>query len=134
MNATMKNSGAKRKRPAAGLLPAGSLLENGPEAGRTRQRQVCGELLDRWVPLATSEALALRSEGRGGPVIDEDPFEAGLKAGAFVLKVLERLARLDGLDAAEKKEITLGDNRATPLELAERVKAVTPLLQRRVGG
>ena len=97
------------------------------KAGRTRQRAVCGQLLERWVPLATAETLALRSEGRAGPVIDEEPFEAGLKAGAFVLKVLERLARLDGLDAVETKEPSV-KRFADPVELAERIKSVSPLL------
>lgn len=97
------------------------------EECRGRQREVCALLLERWVPLATAAELALRKEGRSGPVIDEEPFEAGLKAGAFVLKVLERLARLDGLDAAEKREVMLTEL-ADPLELARRVKAVSPIL------
>jgi hypothetical protein len=103
------------------------------EEGRARQRQVCAELLERWVPLATAEALALRKETRGKPIIDEEPLEAGLKAGAFVLKVLERLAKLDGLDAAEKREVTLTET-ADPLELARRVQAVSPVLAGRLNG
>jgi len=107
----------------------------GAEAGDdrcARQREVCVRLLERWVPLATAAELALRKEGRSGPVIDEEPFEAGLKAGAFVLKVLERLARLDGLDAAEKREAALVEP-ADPLELARRVRAVSPVLAAKLG-
>lgn len=98
---------------------------------RARQREVCHELLGRWVPLATSEALAIEKEVRGKAVLDEEPVETGLKAGAFVLKVLERLARLDGLDAAEKREVTLTEV-ADPLELARRVEAISPLLAERL--
>lgn len=98
---------------------------------RARQRTVCLALLDRWVPIATSEALALRKEGRSGPVIDEEPLEAGLKAGAFVLKLLERLARLDGLDAAEKREVMVREL-VDPVELARRVRVVSPVLAARL--
>ena len=101
------------------------------EERRERQRAVCHALLERWVPVAASAALALRTEGRTGPVIDEEPLEAGLKAGAFVLKVLERLARLDGLDAAEKREVTVTEM-ADPVELARRVRAVSPVLMARL--
>jgi len=101
------------------------------EERRKRQRAVCYALLERWVPVATSAALALRSEGRTGPVIDEEPLEAGLKAGAYVLKVLERLARIDGLDAAEKGELTVREI-ADPMELARRVRAVSPVLTARL--
>ena len=102
------------------------------EERRERQRSVCHQLLERWVPVAASAALALRTEGgRAGPVLDEEPLEAGLKAGAFVLKVLERLARLDGLDAAEKRELTVTEM-ADPVELARRVRAVSPVLMARL--
>ena len=112
---------------------------NGPpasdalEIGRTRQREVCLKLLERWVPLAVADDLAIQKEGRSGPVVDEEPFEAGLKAGAFVLKVLERLARLDGLDAVEKREVTVAEM-ADPVELARRVQVVSPVLTARLGG
>lgn len=98
---------------------------------RERHRRVCIALLERFVPVATAETLALRKEGRSGPVIDEEPLEAGFKAGTFVLKVLERLARLDGLDAAEKRELTVAEL-ADPVELAKRVKAVSPVLMDRL--
>lgn len=101
------------------------------EERRERHRRVCIALLERFVPVATAEALALRKEGRSGPVIDEEPLEAGFKAGAFVLKVLERLARLDGLDAAEMRELTVAEL-ADPVELAKRVKAVSPVLMGRL--
>ena len=101
------------------------------EERRARQRAVCYALLERWVPVAASAALALRTEGRTGPVLDEEPLEAGLKAGAYVLKVLERLARLDGLDAAEKREVTVTEM-ADPVELARRVRAVSPVLMARL--
>lgn len=101
------------------------------EEGRDRQRAVCYEMLERWVPVAASAALAVRSEGRNGPVIDEEPLEAGLKAGSLVLKVLERLARLDGLDVVEKREPTLPEV-ADPVELARRVRVVSPLLVARL--
>ncbi|HWL54717.1 MAG TPA: hypothetical protein VNQ90_19910 [Chthoniobacteraceae bacterium] len=101
------------------------------EERRERQRLVCAELLKKWVPLATSEALALAREVRGKPVIEEEAFETGLKAGAFVLKVLERLARLDGVDAAEKREMVVSEF-ADPLELARRVRAISPLLTARL--
>lgn len=101
------------------------------EERRERQRAVCHQLLERWVPLAASAVLALCKEGRTGPVIDEEPLEAGLKAGAFVLKVLERLARLDGLDAAEKRELSV-TKMADPVELARRVRAVSPVLMARL--
>lgn len=103
----------------------------GAEARREHQRVVCGELLERWVPLATSEALSIEKESRGKSVIEDNAFDAGLKAGAFVLKVLERLARLDGLDAAEKREVTLTET-ADPLELAKRIEQVSPILARRL--
>jgi len=101
------------------------------EARRKHQRAVCLQLLERWVPIATSPNLALCKEGKTGPVIDEEPFEAGLKAGAYVIKVLERLAQLDGLDAAEKRELTVTKT-ADPLELARRVQAVSPILMARL--
>lgn len=121
----MKTPRAKRKSRAKEELP--EIMEE----RRERQRAVCYQLLERWVPLAASATLALRSEGRAGPVIDEEPLEAGLKAGAFVLKVLERLARLDGLDAAEKRELTVM-KMADPVELARRVRAVSPVLTARL--
>lgn len=116
---------AKRKIPASEEPP--EVMEE----RRERQRAVCYQLLERWVPLAASATLALRTEGRTGPVIDAEPLEAGLKAGAFVLKVLERLARLDGLDAAEKRELTVM-KMADPVELARRVRAVSPVLTARL--
>ena len=116
-----------RKRTAAPPPGSPELLED----GRERQRAVCHRLLERWVPVAASEALALQKEGRAGPVIEEEPLEAGLKAGAFVLKVLERLARIDGLDAVEKRELTVTEM-ADPVELAKRVRAVSPVLMARL--
>lgn len=101
------------------------------EDGRTRQREVCMKLLERWVPLAVADDLLLQKEGKSGPVIEEEPFEAGLKAGAFVLKVLERMARLDGLDAVERREVTVSEM-ADPVELARRVQVVSPVLAARL--
>ena len=121
----MKTRRAKRKIPASEEFP--EVMEE----RRERQRVVCYKLLERWAPLAASATRALRSEGRAGPVIDEEPLEAGLKAGAFVLKVLERLARIDGLDAAEKRELTV-TKMADPVELARRVRAVSPVLTARL--
>jgi len=112
---------------ADGVQAAGECLEE----GQRRQRVVCEQLLERWVPLATAEELALRKEGRSGPVIDTEPFDAGLKAGAFVLKVLERLARLDALDTPERKEVKT-TKLADPLELARRVEVVSPMLVARL--
>lgn len=100
------------------------------EQRRQRQRDVCAQMLERWVPIASPE-LAVRREGRSGPVIDEAAMEDGLKAGAIVLKLLERLAKLDGLDAAEKREVTVRRT-ADPLELARRVQAVSPILMARL--
>ena len=100
------------------------------EQRRQRQREICAQLLERWVPIA-AVGLALRHEGRGGPVIDEEPLEAGLKAGAYVLKLLERLAKLDGLDAAEKRELTV-TKLADPVELARRIRSVSPVLMERL--
>ena len=117
-----RNPAKRTKSP-----PASETLEE----RRERQRAVCYALLERWVPVAASAALTLRSEGRTGPVLDEEPLEAGLKAGAYVLKVLERLARLDGLDAAEKRELTVTEM-ADPVELARRVRAVSPVLVARL--
>lgn len=102
-----------------------------PEERRALQRQVCHDLLERWVPLATSEAFAIAKETRGKTVIEDEPVDTGLKAGAFVLKVLERIARLDGLDAAEKRELTVTET-ADPVELARRVEAVSPILAQRL--
>ena len=103
------------------------------EGARARQREVCRKLLERWLPLAVADELALRKEGRSGPVIDDDPFEAGLKAGGFVLKVLERLARLDGLDSSEKHDPGASEM-ADPVELARRVQVVSPVLAARLEG
>lgn len=97
------------------------------EERRDQQREVCWKLLNRWVPVAATEKLAVQKEGRTGLLIDEEPLEAGLKAAATVLKLLERLAKLDGLDAAEKRELTVTEP-ADPEELARRVQAVSPLL------
>jgi len=94
---------------------------------RERQRAACLKLLDRWLPIAATETLAIRKEGRAGPVIDEEPLEAALKAGAFILKLLERLSRLDGLDAPEKQDSALS-KMADPVELARRVRIVSPIL------
>ena len=121
----MKSPRAKKRASASQDTPAEL------EARRERQRAVCYQLLDRWVPVATSATLAIRSEGRAGPVIDEEPMEAGLKAGAYVVKILERLARLDGLDAAEKQEMTVTEM-ADPVELARRVRVVSPILMARL--
>jgi len=101
------------------------------EEGRARQREVCMQLLERWVPLAIAANLLLQRESKSGPVIEEEPFEAGLKAGAFVLKVLERLSRLDGLDAVERREVTVSET-ADPVELARRVHVVSPVLAARL--
>ena len=114
--------------PATAFKPQGTTAL---EDGRARQREVCLSLLERWVPLAVAADLLLQKEGKSGPVIDEEPFEAGLKAGAFVIKVLERLARLDGLDAVEKREVTVGEM-ADPVELARRVQVVSPVLAARL--
>jgi len=119
----MKPQRTKKAR----MMAAPELLDQRKE----RQRTVCHQLLDRLVPVAASEALALRKEGRTGPVIDEEPLEAALKAGALVLKLLERLARLDGLDAAEKRELTVTET-ADPVELARRVRTVSPVLMARL--
>jgi hypothetical protein len=100
---------------------------NPTDERREQQRTVCFKLLERWVPVAASADLAVREQGRSGPIIDEEPLEAGLKAAGLVLKLLERLARLDGLDAAEKRELTLTEM-ADPVELARRVHTVSPLL------
>ena len=88
--------------------------KKGEMDGRERQRAVCYQLLERWVPAAASE-----------------PVEEGLKAATLVLKILERLARLDGLDAAEKRELTVTEL-ADPVELARRVRVVSPLLMARI--
>ncbi len=101
------------------------------ERGIARQREVCTELLSRWVPLATAETLELRKEGRSGPVVEADDFDAGLKASALVLKVLERLSRLDGLDAAEKRE-TAPAKSVSHGELARRVQLTLPILSARL--
>jgi|GEM_PF-2155855 len=118
-----------RHTPRRKAEPPGS--EAGLEESRTRQRAICAALLEKWVPLATAEALAVQGESRGKPVLEEEAFETGLKAGAFVLKVLERLARLDGLDAAERKEVTVSEF-ADPLELARRIRVVSPVLLARL--
>lgn len=126
---------AEEEKPVAARrrrrLPYSSRPPQTQEERRERQRLVCAELLKKWVPLATSEALALAREVRGKPVIEEEALETGLKAGAFVLKVLERLARLDGIDAAEKREMVVSEF-ADPLELARRVRAISPLLTARL--
>ena len=101
------------------------------EVRRARQRAVCHELLKRWVPVAASEALAVSKKGRNGEIIDEEPLEAGLKAGALVLKLLERLSKLDGLDTEEKPEPVTGE-RVDLVELARRVKTVSPVLAARL--
>jgi hypothetical protein len=101
------------------------------EKRRERQRKVCAQLLERWVPVAASADLAVREEGRSGPIINEEPLEAGLKAAGIVLKLLERLAKLDGLDAVEKRELTVTQT-ADPVELARRVRAVSPILMARL--
>ncbi len=119
-----------KKRPTK-RLPKREVPQKLLEERRERQRAVCLALLERWVPVAASAALKLRTEGKTGPVIDEDTLEAGLKAGGFVLKVLERLARIDGLDVAEKREVTLTET-ADPAELARRVRVVSPVLMARL--
>ncbi len=100
------------------------------EERRQRQREVCWRALDRWEPIASPE-LAVLKEGRAGPVIEEAALESGLKAAGIVLKLLERLAKLDGLDAAEKREVTVRRT-ADPLELTRRVQAVSPILMARL--
>lgn len=111
--------------------PASSRSSARVEKLRERQRDACLKLLDRWLPIAATETLAIRKEGRAGLVIDEEPLEAALKAGAFILKLLERLSRLDGLDAPEKQDITLS-KMADPVELARRVRIVSPILMARL--
>ena len=59
------------------------------------------------------------------PVAQESSDE-GLKAGAFVLKLLERLAQIDGLDMPEEPEQVDFE------ELARRVEAVSPVLMARL--
>lgn len=98
---------------------------------REGQRAACLSLLERWLPIAGSEELAVRKKGREGFVIDEAPLESALKAGAYVLKLMERLAKLEGLDASEKRDSTRTEM-ADPEELERRVEAVRPVLMARM--
>ena len=116
----------RKKSAPHSAKAAKSAARDAQEQRRQRQRDVCAQLLEHWVPIASPE-LAVRKEGRNGPVIEENALEEGLKAGAIVLKLLERLAKLDGLDAAEKREVTVRRT-ADPLELARRVQTVSPIL------
>ena len=97
------------------------------EAARALHQALCEEMLLRWAPLATSQNWVLEKESRGKTVLEEEPLEMGLKVGAFVLKVMERWARLDGLDASEKRDVSVSDV-ADPEEVARRVEAVRPQL------
>jgi len=87
-------------------------------------------LLESWLPIATFQALANAEEKAGDPN-REKALDSGLKAGAFILKILERLARLDGLDAADREETPTNDF-TDPLELARRVQVVSPVLMARL--
>jgi hypothetical protein len=113
------------------MEPVGNFLEG----ARAQQREVCLRLLERWLPLALAEAMAVEREGRSGPVIEEEAFESGLKAGAFGLKLLERLSKRDGLDADDAAAASpKGRTTADPVELARRVEAVSPLLAAKLHG
>ena len=102
------------------------------EQRRERQRDACVQLLESWLPIATLQALA-NSDVKSTEPNREKALESGLKAGAFVLKLLERLARLDGLDAADKGDAPANEL-ADPLELARRVQVVSPVLMARLRG
>ena len=95
------------------------------------QRVICYRLLESWMPVAASAAPEADAEGH--PIRKEDQMEEGLKAGAFVLKVLERLARLDGFDKTDLGEQT-DRHWANPSELAQRVQVASPVLLARLSG
>lgn len=97
------------------------------EAARALHQALCEEMLLRWAPLVTSQDWMVEKEQRGKTVLEEEPLEMGLKVGAFVLKVMERWARLDGLDAAEKRDVSVSEV-ADPAEVARRIEAVRPQL------
>lgn len=86
------------------------------------------KLLVRWFPLAVSEQLIFsKTDRKGNQVLVEDDFEAGLKAVAAVLKIMERRAKLLGLDALGISEMR--ENTEISLEqLAAQLQERTPLL------
>lgn len=87
------------------------------ELYRRRQRRVCEQLQAKFLPLATADTAC---------------FEVAAKAAVIVLKVQERLARLDGLDAAEKAQVSITTAPALTLEeIAARAQTVSPLLMAR---
>jgi len=101
------------------------------EEARALHQALCEEMLLRWAPLVTSQNWVLEKESRGKTVLEEEPLEMGLKVGAFVLKVMERWARLDGLDAAEKRDVSVSEV-ADPAEVARRIEAVRPQLMQQL--
>ena len=97
---------------------------------RALQRDACVQLLESWLPVA---AIKNPATGSSGNLPDKETLDSGLKAGAFVLKLLERLARLDGLDATDDPEPPKSE-KVDPLELARRVQVVSPVLMARLRG
>ena len=88
-------------------------------------RNLCCRMLEAWGPLATGRGWTLARDGKTGQVLNEEPLDMGLKAGVFVLKVMEQMLRLDGAEVAEQEGAR---ELADPAELARRVEAVLPLL------
>lgn len=79
------------------------------ETLRDIERERLSLLFNRWLPIATAEALEVSHEietNRGMQHIEMPDYIAGTKAGELVLKISARLSALDGLDAPIKQEVS----------------------------
>ncbi|MFH1066421.1 MAG: hypothetical protein V1746_00720 [bacterium] len=80
-------------------------------------------LLTRWYPVAVAGSFFADDDEKN---VEEDDLDVGVKAAALTLKIIERLAKLLGLDALETPETGGGE---TPLEQwSLRTEVKSPLL------
>lgn len=84
----------------------------------------CNEMLKVWMPLALSRDLdvSMETDGDGGTPkhIEMPSYKAGTKAAEIVIKIMDRKAKLLGLDAPQRVEgvhVHIKDNR-TPEQVA----------------
>jgi hypothetical protein len=78
-------------------------------------------MLNEWRPFAKPATTVAVQEGKAP---QKDAFDNALKAGQFVLKIMERQAKLDNVDAKDDETAGEGKGYFDPNELQERTEAV----------
>jgi hypothetical protein len=79
------------------------------EQVRSMELKHLGELQARWLPIALSDKLEVSKmveRGEDTVKVEWDAFDAGLKAVDRVLKIQERRAKLLGLEAPQKIDVS----------------------------